>query len=84
VGNRHDPEAFHLKLREAIMSYSTRNEIEYLSSIGAQSSVDLQLIQEMSRRLDALRRYDQYFCAADWMPEPISSRDRRQFPHTGF
>jgi hypothetical protein len=50
------------------MRFTTRNEIEYLSSIEANGRKDRSLVRELSRRLDALRRYDQYFCEADWQP----------------
>jgi hypothetical protein len=65
------------------MTFTTRNEIEYLSSIGPCSLPDPKLIQEMSRRLDALRRYDQHFCDSDWTPEPMSIRNRRQSAQPG-
>jgi hypothetical protein len=50
------------------MGFASRNEIEYLSSVDANGHNDCGLIHEMSRRLDALRQYDQYFCEADWRP----------------
>lgn len=50
------------------MSSATRNEIEYLSSIEGNEAADAKLIRDMSRRLDALRRFDQNFSAADWRP----------------
>jgi hypothetical protein len=50
------------------MRFATRTEIEYLSSLDSQGDGDIKLIREMSRRLDALRRYDQCFCEADWRP----------------
>ena len=50
------------------MRFATRKEIEYLSSVDGQGGEDANLIREMSRRLDALRRYDQCFRKADWRP----------------
>ncbi len=58
------------------MRFATVNEIEYLSSLGGNGAADVNLIQEMSRRLDALRRYDQYICDADLRP----CRDRGSQP----
>jgi hypothetical protein len=50
------------------MQFATRHEIEYLSSMDGNGREDSKLIREMSRRLDALRRYDQCFDEADWRP----------------
>jgi hypothetical protein len=40
---------------------------------------DASLIDELGRKLDALRRFDQYFCDADWRPRhgrrPCSPED---------
>jgi hypothetical protein len=50
------------------MWFATTHEMEYLDSrdrVGAEK----QLITEASRQLDALRRFDQYFCDADWRPQ---------------
>jgi hypothetical protein len=41
------------------------NEIEYLGDIEGTTNKNSRLIREMSRRLDALRRFDQSFCDAD-------------------
>jgi hypothetical protein len=49
------------------------NEIEYLGNIEGATSKDRRLIREMSRRLDALRRFDQYFCDADFRPHSSGS-----------
>jgi hypothetical protein len=51
------------------MRFATRNEIEYLSSIDGDAKTDAGTIDEMTRRLDALRRFDQNFFKADWQPE---------------
>jgi hypothetical protein len=53
--------------KEIRMRVATRQEIEYLGS--ADDKLDARFMDEMSRQLDALRRYDQYFCDADWLPE---------------
>jgi hypothetical protein len=50
------------------MRFATSREIEYLNSFDGDTSRDAGLIDEMSQRLDALRRFDQYFCDADWSP----------------
>jgi hypothetical protein len=57
------------------MRVATRTEIEYLSSIDGHG-MDAKMIREMSRRLDALRRYDQCFDEADWRP-PRSPNGQR-------
>ena len=51
------------------MRFATRNEIEYLSAIDGDAKTDAGTIDEMTRRLDALRRFDQNFFEADWQPE---------------
>jgi hypothetical protein len=53
------------------MRFGTRNEIEYLSSIDGNAKTDAGTIDEMTRQLDALRRFDQNFFKADWQPEHI-------------
>jgi hypothetical protein len=50
------------------MRFATRQEIEYLGSHEADSANDSTLIDEMTRQLDALRRFDQYYSKADWRP----------------
>ena len=44
------------------------NEIEYLGDIEGATPKNRKLIREMSRRLNALRRFDQYFCDGDFRP----------------
>jgi hypothetical protein len=61
------------------MRFSTTQEMEYLGSIDHESATELRLIDELSRRLDALRRFDQYFCEADWRPR--SGRQRIHDDH---
>jgi hypothetical protein len=55
------------------MRSAATNEIEYLGRIEGTSTANPRLIREMSRRLDALRRFDQSFCDADWRPHGGSS-----------
>jgi hypothetical protein len=50
------------------MRFAATKEIEYLSSRCGHGSEDTGLVEELSRRLEALRRYDQVFCHADWLP----------------
>jgi hypothetical protein len=51
-----------------------RNEMEYLGSIDVSKQVDLELIDEMWHRLDALRCHDQEIDASDWRPNTTDSR----------
>jgi hypothetical protein len=55
------------------MRSTTWNEIEYLGDIEGATAKNPLLIREMSRRLDALRRFDQSFCEADCRPHAGSS-----------
>jgi hypothetical protein len=55
------------------MRSTTANEIEYLGNIKGATTENPRLIREMSRRLDALRRFDQSFCEADCRPHAGSS-----------
>jgi hypothetical protein len=50
------------------MRFATRQEIEYLSATDMMADRDASLIDELARRLDALRCYDQHFSRADWRP----------------
>jgi hypothetical protein len=50
------------------MQFSSCSEIEYLGAIDRMGAADQKLVQEMSHRLIALRRFDQNFCDADWHP----------------
>src|SRR4029077_18850627 len=50
------------------MRSAPSNEIEYLGTIEGATAENPRLIREMSRRLDALRRFDQSFCDADCRP----------------
>jgi hypothetical protein len=49
------------------------NEIEYLGDLEGATAENPRLIREMSRRLDALRRFDQSFSDADCRPHTGSS-----------
>jgi hypothetical protein len=50
------------------MRLGASDELAHLSAIQGRNGEDFDLIQELGRRLEALRRYDQYFCDADWHP----------------
>jgi hypothetical protein len=50
------------------MRFVTQSEIEYLGSNDQRVAADPNLIDEMSQRLNALRRYDQNFSESDWRP----------------
>jgi hypothetical protein len=50
------------------MRGAARYEMEYLSAAQGRNREDSNLAQELGRRLDALRRYDQFFGDADWRP----------------
>jgi hypothetical protein len=56
------------------------NEIEYLGTVEGASAADPKLIREMWERLDALRRFDQNFSAADWQPHQNSPAWRSDLP----
>jgi hypothetical protein len=43
-------------------------ELEHLNALQGQHGEEAGLIQELGRRLEALRCYDQYFCDSDWHP----------------
>jgi len=51
------------------MRFATQTEIEYIGAHDNDADNDSALIDEMSRQLDALRRYDQNFSVTDWRPE---------------
>ena len=51
------------------MRFATTQEIEYLDSVDGRTPTDVGLIDEMSRRLHALRCLDQFFCKEDWRPQ---------------
>jgi hypothetical protein len=51
------------------MRFAASREMEYLGTTRGRNTEDLRLIEELGRRLEALRRYDQYFCDADWRPQ---------------
>jgi hypothetical protein len=45
--------------------------MEYLGAIRGRNEEDANLARELGRRLEALRRYDQQFCDADWEPRAM-------------
>jgi hypothetical protein len=51
--------------------------MEYLSAARGRNREDENLAQELGRRLDALRRYDQLFGVADWRPRTSASTRER-------
>jgi hypothetical protein len=57
------------------------NEIEYLGELEGATAENPRLIREMSRRLDALRRFDQSFCESDCRPHAGSSKWQRESPY---
>ena len=63
------------------MRSATSNEIEYLGDIEDATAKNPSLIREMSRRLDALRRFDQNFCDADCRPHSSPSSWRPDSPN---
>jgi hypothetical protein len=54
-------------MRQA-MRFTTSDEMEYLSS-KSNFDDDPALVEELSRRLDALRRFDQHYVNNDWQPQ---------------
>jgi hypothetical protein len=50
------------------------HEMEYLGAARGEEVQDPSLARELGRRLEALRRYDQYFCDADWRPRRSPTR----------
>jgi hypothetical protein len=62
------------------MRSASRKEILYLNSVDGKAAHDASLINEMSRRLDALRRFDQ-FCCSDGSragrPSPRGEKHRK-------
>jgi hypothetical protein len=59
------------------MRSASVKEIEYLSAVGGES-YDVSLIHEMSRRLDALRRFDQVCCIDDRRPHRSPAKSGRK------
>jgi hypothetical protein len=54
------------------MQFAARKEMEYLGAIHNPTTKDANLARELSRRLNALRCYDQYF-DLDSQPQAYSS-----------
>jgi hypothetical protein len=65
------------------MRFATSNEIQYLGDIEGATTENPLLIREMSRRLDALRRFDQSFSEADCRPHGRSSNWQSDSPNKG-
>ena len=61
------------------MRCAARSEMEYLGAARGRNREDASLVEELGRRLDALRCYDQVFCDADWRPRTRGS-DRQTNP----
>ena len=61
------------------MYVARNNEIEYLGRL-EKESLDTQLVDELSQRLEALRRFDQNFSENDWRPHPREARWRPNSP----
>jgi hypothetical protein len=59
------------------MRWAAIHEMEYLHASRGRTE-DPQLARELGRQLEALRRYDQYLCNADWRPasEPHGGQER--------
>ena len=53
-------------------------EMEYLGATRDGTLEDEHLAQELGRRLEALRRYDQHFCDSDWRPRENRIRQSRR------
>ena len=51
------------------MRGAANNEMEYLGAIRGRNAEDANLARELGQRLEALRRFDQHFCDADWQPK---------------
>ena len=58
------------------MTFATRNEIEYLSTLDHEAAIDRDLFEELGDRLEALRRYDQCVDESDWHPAGHLSESR--------
>lgn len=56
----------------------TRKEIEYLNCLQGKSPESPNLVSEMTRRLEALRRYDQDCCAEMTSFRGKSARRKRK------
>jgi hypothetical protein len=63
----------HKRGKGPAMRSAAANEIEYLGRIEGATAENPRLIREMSRRLEALRRFDQSFSDADCRPHTGSS-----------
>jgi hypothetical protein len=58
------------------MKFDATQEMEYLGSMERPGEKEPPLVHELSRQLDALRRFDQCFCDADWKPRKSRRTNR--------
>jgi hypothetical protein len=65
------------------MKCAARYEMEYLDAARGRNREDASLAQELGRRVDALRRYDQYFSDADWRPRSRGTNGRPYLKESG-
>jgi len=65
------------------MRGAARYEMEYLGAARGRNREDAKLVQELGRRLDALRRFDQCFGDADWRPRTRGSARTSQQEESG-
>ena len=65
------------------MRGAARYEMEYLGAARGRNREDAKLVQELGRRLDALRRFDQFFGDADWRPRARGSDSTPQQEESG-
>jgi len=56
-------------LGDASMSLAAEKELAHIGETAGCSDHDHDLVHELSRRLDALWRYDQYIANAEWRDE---------------
>jgi hypothetical protein len=57
--------------------------MEYLGAARGRNREDAKLVQELGRRLDALRRFDQFFGDTDWRPRTRGSDPTPQQEEAG-
>jgi hypothetical protein len=58
---------------DCTMRYANQHEIEYLGLLSGKASGDVEMMDELRRRLDALRCYDQNFSESDWRPRMVGT-----------
>ena len=62
------------------MPPAAREEMEYIGAVWGRNAEDRTFVEELGRRLNALRCYDQCFCEADFRPNsqrPVRAAKRR-------